>query len=82
MQAKNIKGAYSKVKLQGDSLQSHQEWTHYIEEGHFSMAASENKTILWSVGNIPQQKPEPYRNHSNIFLCQSIDWFLQNISLY
>ena len=46
MQAKNIKGAYSKVKLQGDSLQSHQEWTHHIEEGHFSMAASENKTIL------------------------------------
>ena len=45
MQTKNIKGTYSKVKLQGDSLQSQQEWTHH-KEGDFSMAASENKTIL------------------------------------
>ena len=46
MQTKNIKGTFSKVKLQGDSLQSQQEWTHHKEEGDFSMAASENKTIL------------------------------------
>ena len=38
---KNIhKGAHSQIKVQVDSLQSHQEWTH------LSMASSENQNEL------------------------------------
>ena len=46
------------------------------------MAASEIKTLLYSVRKYPQQNPEPYRNQQINLLCKSNDWFPHNTSLY
>ena len=47
------------------------------------MAASEIKAkLLKSVRKYPQQNLKPCRNQQINLLCKSIDWFLQNTSLY
>ena len=70
--------------LQAKSLKNHQNDIAVVVKTkiHFTMVASEIKTMLQSARKYPRQNPKPYRNQPISLPCKSIVWSPHNTSLH